>query len=141
MIGAAVETVGNRFALVLHTGGSPWETGYDVEISGIGDCAYVVHPGLREGRMPSHKFHFRLDAAHVERLVSVIREVGFFRLKELYAAPNAFNCRGRYVKVELDGESHVVNTRTPAPIEAVSTIIDTLNDILPGECPKIQEPA
>lgn len=138
MIGAAVETASNRFALVLHTGGSPWETGYDVEISEIGDCAYVVHPGLREGRVPSRKFHFQMDSARVDRLVSVIREVGFFRLKELYASPNRHNCRGRYIKVELDGESHVVNTLTPAPVEAVSTIIETLNDLLPQDCPRIQ---
>jgi len=127
-----------RFALVLHTGSSAWENGCDVEISSWGDCSYVVHPGLSGGRLMSQKYAFNLSAERLEKLISVIRKVGFFRLKELYNERNSRNCTQRYVKVVLDGESHVVNTRTCSPISEIEDIINAVNELLPQSYPKIQ---
>lgn len=139
VICAAVDpVVEERFALVLHTGSSAWESGCDVEISSMGDCSYIVHPGLSEGRLMSQKYAFNLSAERLEKLISVIRKVDFFRLKELYHERNSRNCTQRYIKVVLDGESHVVNTHTCSPIREIEAIISAVNELLPQTCPKIQ---
>lgn len=137
MIAAAVDPVNdNRFSMVLHTG-EPWENGCDIEISSVGECACIVHPDLAPLRVSSTKFRFDLDPVRLEKLIAVIRRVGFFDLKELYSDENMRGCRKCYVKVELEGQSHVVNTRTHSPVAAIQNIIEALNELLPQNCPRI----